>query len=173
VAYHRFYDFTIDGAPSGYFEISDDGAALAMNAVFVYGGKTIENPFGVTYERGPDGLKIIGFRAGTGPYLSPEELALPKDHYPSCAYPLLLGRVKRSWEYVCVSEKDGTPEGRRVLTREGTVIRETLNGSIARQFTMEGDVPVAIHWGGPARSTLKRTRDAAVAGSPMAISVPE
>jgi len=73
----------------------------------------------------------------------------PQDHFPSCAYPLLLPRVQAStYSYIQISEDDGSVIGKIQLRRNLCDIVEYSDDKILRRFTMEGETPIRIDWGG-------------------------
>jgi hypothetical protein len=142
-SYHHHYDFRFGEENAGTFEICDDGGHITMNACFTLDGELLENPFELKY----DGDTLLACKARDEDWV--DLTSLPDNHFPSCAYPLLLPRVQDRLEYQAVSDSDGSIQGLTVLTREGNLITETHDGNFQRSFLMEDDIPIEINWNGP------------------------
>ncbi len=156
----RFYDFRFGEQPAGYFEITDDGDEIRMNAVFAIDGEVCENPFTLRYA----GDRVTAYQIGDGPWQ-----VVPPDRYPTSAYPLLVPRVRERMVHQAIREGDGSDLGETVLVRDGDIVTETRGGQVVRVFRLDAQgAIVAIDWGGGATSTLRADRAAAVAGSPLA-----
>ena len=156
----RFYDFRFDAQPAGYFEISDDGSEIRMNAVFVMEGERCENPFALRYR----GDRVLAYQIGDDAWQE-----VPPDAYPTSAYPLLVPRVRDRLVHRAIREGDGGDLGETLLVRTGDTVTETRAGQVIRVFTLDAQgTIVAIDWGGGATSTLRADRAAAMAGSPVA-----
>lgn len=154
----QYYDFVMEGTNAGHFEISDDGAEIHMNAVFMNGGRRYENAFGLRYA----GKRVLAYRSGADEWSDCS--SLPEDHYPTSAYPILLRHKIKS--YVPIVESSGQLLARTTLKDTGGAVVETRDGAVVRSFAVKDGVVVRINWGGPI-STLKDSLTAALAGSPF------
>ena len=122
-------------------------------------GAVFANVFRLTL----DGDRVLACRHGESPWV--DLRAHPPDHYPGCAYPLLLPKaLTEPFAYVQVSEDDGTVGERAVLRPDGPTIVETVGGKSVRRFELEGAACIRIDWGG-AVSRLRGSREEAAAGS--------
>lgn len=149
----RTYDFCIEGARAGYFEVDEREGELYMNARMIVDGEARENPFWLRHEGGrPTRVKM-----GGSPWRD-----VPDGVYPTCAYPLVLrsGRPR----YRALDEGTGRLEDRD-LRREGGRVVESHQGRILRTFDVEDDQIVAISWGEATTSRLVGSRAEAVRGT--------
>ena len=155
-----FYDFTIDGDNHGYSYLSFDHETLYSFTRFLIEKEEVyTNVFSLKL----DGGRVLACKHEDADWVDLGDQ--PPDHFPACAYPLLLPRVASPpYAYIQVSCDDGSIIGKTLLSREGADIVESRDGKEYRRFTMQGDVPVRIDWGG-AVSHLCANGDEAVAGS--------
>ncbi len=155
-----FYNFTIDGDNRGYSYLRfDDKTLYSFTRFLITEDETYTNVFSLKLEGG----RVLACKHGDGDWVDLGDQ--PPDHYPACAYPLLLPRVTSTpYTYVQLSCDDGSTIGKTLLSREGADIVESRDGKEYRRFTMHGDVPVRIDWRG-AVSHLCANADEAVAGS--------
>ncbi|MBA3685862.1 MAG: hypothetical protein H0W72_11570 [Planctomycetes bacterium] len=157
----RSYDFRFGTENAGYFEISDTGREITMNAVFAMDGQTYENPFAVRH----DGQRVTAYRCGDG-----EWQALPpgSDKYPTSAYPLLVPRVRDRLTYVAINEGSGEEHPDTELVRTGGIVTESRGGKVSRVFHVDAERGIwKIEWGGGAVSELRAGKAEALAGSPI------
>jgi len=159
MTYNRYYDFFMGSEKAGYFEIKDDGNVLTMNAIFKMNGQVHVNPFSVRHV----GNKILAFRAHEGQWNNSESLS--NNQYPSSAWPFLLPQVSNSLSYELINDVDAKVIEMRVLIRQGNIITESADGKTTRTFILDGEIPIEINWGGPAKSHLKQSCEEALAGS--------
>jgi hypothetical protein len=139
------YDFRIGTRTVGAFVIEDDGSEIRQRISFeTDDGGRYENRYGVRY----DGSRVLAYRVGDGDWV--DTSALPVDHYPTAAYPLLIRHDVDA--YVAIDEETGklTP---RTLERDGDRVIEREAETAVRSFQLRDDTIVAIDWGG-ATSTL-------------------
>ncbi|MBX2868662.1 MAG: hypothetical protein KTR18_08305 [Acidiferrobacterales bacterium] len=155
-----FYNFKLDGAQRGYSYLHIDNTSLYSHTEFlVEGGETYSNVFRLRL----DGERILACKHGERDWLDFSNQ--PINHYPGCAYPLLLPKVKsQPYKYTQISEDSGRVLGGYELHPIGQEIVELCDGQVSRRFTMNGNVPIQIDWGG-AISELCETADESVAGS--------
>jgi hypothetical protein len=152
----QYYDFTIDGVPVGYFEVSVTSTQIYMNARFVAGEDCRDNPFWVSIADG----RPVRCKAGETDWR-----VVPEDSYPSSAFPLVVR--KRLTQYRCFDEASGRLKDVQVTYTEDDVVEE-VDGVPRRRFRVQGDDIVWIWWGGTAQSELKPSLREAVAGTPYA-----
>jgi hypothetical protein len=142
------YDFRIGSRLAGSFVAEDDGAELRQWIAFDAGDATrYENRYAIRYR----GRRVLAYRVGDGDWVDCS--AMPEDHFPTAAYPLLIRHgIDR---YVAIDEETGqtTP---RTLRRTGDRVIERQTGRVVRTFELRDDVIAGIDWGG-ATSTLIRT----------------
>jgi hypothetical protein len=94
---------------------------------------------------------VLG-RAGEGDWVDCS--ALPDDHYPTAAYPLLVRERVR--EYAAIDEETGAVR-RRTLEHADDRVVERQGDEIVRIFHLDEGRIVTIDWGG-ATSTLREER---------------
>lgn len=160
-SYHYYYDFRIGNTNAGMFEIAMDRTLIFQRAAFEIDGKREESIFSIMHT---DGV-VTAVKCRDNDWLAVEHGA--ELRYPTAAFPLLLPKVRDEYEYQAFNECSGEELGVITLKRNGAEIVEIHNQHIQRRFTMDGDIPGAIDWGG-AISHLKPSRAAALAGSPLA-----
>ena len=106
-----FYDFRIHGENCGYSYLLLERNRLFSHTRFrLDDGTVFSNVFRLTL----DGDRVLACRHGERPWV--DLRAHAPDHYPGCAYPLLLLKARTGpFAYVQVSEDDGTgrPQARR------------------------------------------------------------
>ncbi len=157
----RHYDFRFGEQKAGYFTVSDDGQELTMNATFVMGGETYENPFAVRHAGG----RVTAYRCGDGPWT---ELPPGSDRYPTSAYPLLVPLVEDRRSYIAINEGSGEEMPGTELVRDGGIVTESRGGKTVRVFHLDAARGIwKIEWGGGAVSELRASKAEAVAGSPL------
>jgi hypothetical protein len=161
-----FYDFTLNDQNRGYSYLRFDEKHLySFTRFLVEDDEIYTNIFSLRL----DGERVLACRHGDAEWADLN--GQPDDHYPTCAYPLLLSRVTSTgYTYVQVSCDDGEVIGEALLSRAGDDIVETVDGKVHRRFTMRDGVPIRIDWGG-AVSHLCATADEAAAGSGLEVSV--
>jgi hypothetical protein len=148
-----YYDFTLQGDPAGFFEVSQSEQEIYMNARFVVDGRLQENPFWVTLEDG----RPVRCRTGDQPWRE-----VPDGTYPASAYPLVL--EQRLPGYHSLDEAGGGVQ-QVELQYDGDVVTELVDGTVRRQFRLQNGAVVWISWGGGAESRLKSSYAEAVAGT--------
>ena len=159
--YHRFYDFSIDDEPVGFFEIETTPDRITQRAKFAIDDAVSTNVYALQIAD----EAVTAFRTG-------EEVEwramddYPEDAYPLSAFPLLLSRVADEYRYRPIDEGTGEVGAERVLRRTGDVVAEMSEEVTHRSFTMDGSIPVAIDWGG-AISRLRSGRDEVLAEVPV------
>jgi hypothetical protein len=143
------YDFRQGSRRVGSFVIEDDGAELHQWVTFeTDDGERYENRYAVRY----DGSRVLAYRVGDGEWIDCS--ALPVDHYPTAAYPLLIRHDVTA--YVAIDEETGkaTP---RTLVRSGDHVVERQAGTAVRTFELREGTIVRIDWGGATSSLVKTT----------------
>ncbi len=155
-----FYDFTLDGANRGYSYLLLDASALRSVTRFrLEDDAVFTNVFELKLGDG----EVLACRHGANEWV--DLSTCPVDHFPGCAYPLLLPRaLSKPYTYVQISDDDGSVIGPTHLQCEGWDIVESREGITRRRFTMDGETPTRIDWGG-AISNLHDSPDACVRGS--------
>lgn len=155
-----FYDFRIHGENRGYSYLLLGGELLfSLTRFRLDDGTVFTNVFRLALDRD----RVLACCHGERPWV--DLSAHPPDHYPGCAYPLLLPKaLAEPFAYVQVSEDDGTVGERAMLEADGPVIVETVGGKDVRRFELAGAACVRIDWGG-AISTLRGSGEEAAAGS--------
>jgi hypothetical protein len=155
-----FYNFTLDGDNRGYSYLRFDHKTLySLTRFLIEKDETYTNVFSLRLDSG----RVLACKHEDADWVDLREQ--PPDHYPACAYPLLLPRVtSTSTTYIQISCDDGSVIGETLLSWEGEEIVESRDGKEYRRFTMREGVPVTIDWGG-AVSHLCADADEAVAGS--------
>ena len=148
-----FYDFRIHGENRGYSYLRLEPERLySLTRFRLDDGAVFTNVFRLTLK----GDRVLACRHGESPWV--DLRTHPPDHYPGCAYPLLLSKARTEpFAYVQVSEDDGTVAERPVLETVGPAIVETVRGQVVRRFELCGSACVRINWGG-AISTLRDRR---------------
>ena len=160
--YKLYYDFSIGEQNAGYYTINSRPGVITMLAKFMLDGEIYENFFELKH----DGDRVTAYRSGEGGWQSMEEFG--EDHYPTSAYPLLLGKVKDRYVYQSIDEGSGEVQGETVLVRSGKRIIEKRRHITRRVFWMDGNIPIKIDWGGPV-SMLQETPERARMGSPFEV----
>ena len=161
-----FYDFQFDNENRGYSYLSIDAIKLYSFTRFVLDSNKV---FTNTFMLKLNDNEILACKHGDLDWVYLNEK--PPHHFPGCAYPLLLPRAEiKPYTYVQISEDDGSVIGKTQLRRELNDIIESQNGAICRKFTMEGEIPVRIDWGG-AVSHLCSTSDESVRDSGLSFAV--
>ncbi|MEM7798218.1 MAG: hypothetical protein AAF633_03430 [Chloroflexota bacterium] len=155
-----FYNFTLNSKNCGYSYLQFDQTSLLSNTRFLKeDGEIYANTFLLKL----DGQRVLACKHGSNPWISMSNY--PPNHFPSCAYPLLLPRVSSNpYSYVQLSEDDGSVISETILLMTGDDIVESQNGIETRRFTMRDKVPIKIDWGS-AISYLCETADEAIADS--------
>ena len=155
-----FYNFKVNEENQGYSYLRLDHTSLFSLTRFRIGeDETYSNVFSLKLS----GEKVLACKHGDADWV--DFSRLPPNHYPGCAYPLLLSKVTSDpYTYIQVSEDDGSILGETVFSREGRDIVESQKGTETRRFTMRNGVPIKIDWGG-AISILCETADEAIEGS--------
>jgi hypothetical protein len=149
----QYYDFTIDGARVGYFEIEEGPGELYMNARMRLADGVHENPFWLRHVGGrPMHVKARGS----------EWRDVPAGTFPTCAYPLVLRAGLRS--YRAFVETTGALEDRVLRSEDGREV-EYAGDVAVRSFVVHGDEIVYIGWGGTSESRLVGSRAEAVKGT--------
>jgi hypothetical protein len=142
------YDFRIGSRLAGSFVAEDDGAELRQSVAFdTDDGERYENRYAVRYH----GRRVLAYRVGDGEWVDCS--AMPEDHYPTAAYPLLIRHGLD--RYIAIDEETGQASPRE-LRRAGARVIERQAGAVVRTFELRDDVIVSIDWGG-ATSTLIRS----------------
>jgi len=140
----HYYNFTQEGRNRGYSYLF-----LSESKLYSYTRFRLSNAalFTNVFELKLSQHKILACKHGNTSWIDLSHL--PHTHYPSCAYPLYLPQVMNTvYKYIQVSEDDGSIVGHTVLVPEGNDITESQGGQMKRRFTMDGDTPIAINWGG-------------------------
>ena len=155
-----FYDFRIHKENRGYsYLLLERDRLFSLTRFRLDDGSVFANVFRLTL----DGDRVLACRHGDSPWV--DLRGYPPDHYPGCAYPLLLPKaIAGPFAYVQVSEDDGTVGERAVLRPDGSVIVETIGDNVVRRFELDGVACIRIDWGG-ASSTLRGSGKEAAAGS--------
>jgi hypothetical protein len=148
-----YYDFTVDGARVGYFEVEERPGELYLNARLSLGGVPHENPFWLRHARGiPTQVKVrdSGWRD------------VPVGTFPTSAYPLVIrsGLAR----YRAFVEGTGAIEEREMRSEAG-LIKEHVGETVVRSFGLDGSRITYVCWGGTAESRLVGSRAEAVAGT--------
>ncbi|MEM7362832.1 MAG: hypothetical protein AAF525_02305 [Pseudomonadota bacterium] len=159
-----FYSFEAGGEHIGvsYLRITSR-RLLSVTRFLESEGSIYTNRFDLELDDG----RVRAIQQGDGPWTN--LMDLPDDHYPSSAYPLLLPRVRDTFVYTQVSDSDGSPVAVTRLVKETDDIVEYQNGQVRRRFTMNGDTPTRIDWGG-AYSTLRADAGSAQGDSGITLS---
>ena len=159
--YHRFYDFSIEDEPVGFFEIEASPDRITQRAKFEIDDTVSINEYVLQIAD----EAVTAFRTGA----DDEWRAMddyPEDAHPLSAFPLLLPRASDEYRYRPIDEGTGEVGAERVLQRTGDVVAEVSDGVTHRSFTMDGSIPVAIDWGG-AISRLRSGRTEVLAEVPV------
>lgn len=161
-----FYDFAVDGHNRGFSYLYLDSEKLqSVTRFLLEDGSMFTNVFLLRLKD----KNVLACRHGDFDWVDLSEL--PSGHYPSCAYPLLLSKARsKPFNYVQVSERDGSPISETVLDCHQQVITEYQGGKVCRSFTMDGDIPVSIDWGA-AKSKLHPSAEASTEGSGIIFSI--
>ena len=149
----EYYDFTVDGARAGYFEVEERPGELYMNARLSLGGERQENPFWLRHASGiPAQVKVR----------DSDWRAVPEGTFPTCAYPLVLrsGLTR----YNAFVEGTGAIEEREMRSEAG-LMKEYAGATAVRSFGLDGDRITYVCWGGTAESRLVRSRAEALEGT--------
>ncbi len=154
-----FYNFTINGLNQGYSYLYLDHKKLYSVTRFAFEGSIKTNKFLLKLRD----ECLLACKHGEAKWVDLQQVA--SDHYPDCAYPLLLPKaIRQPYHFTVISADDGSILGESSLVRENDTITETVNERPTRKFTMDGCTPVQIDWGG-AISTLCASAVESVAGS--------
>ena len=155
-----FYNFTLGDENRGYSYLRiDEGHLHSFTRFLLDSGETFTNVFRLRL----DGQRVKACKHGDLDWIDLSES--PEDHYPGSAYPLLLPKAMTGrYAYTQVSDDDGSVICETVLEREGVDIVERQNGIVCRRFTMDGETPIRIDWGG-AVSRLCASAEASIDGS--------
>ena len=157
----RYYTFEIDGKHVGFYEESDVGGELLMNARMEIDGEAYENPFGIRHVDG----RVTTWRVGDSDWRDFNEA---EGVYPGSALPLLAPRALEngSFTYTPFHEGRGEVDQPATLEHRGDgVVVEIIDGEPGRRVVFEGDTIVEYGWGGTARSVLCDSREDAVRGT--------
>jgi hypothetical protein len=139
------YDFRVGSRQAGWFVAEDDGAELRQSVSFeTDDGERYEQRYAVRYH----GNRVLAYRLGDADWV--DCTALPDDHYPTAAYPLVICHGLD--RYVAIDEETGRTS-QRTLDRAGERMIERQGDAVVRTFELRDDVIVGIDWGG-ATSTL-------------------
>ena len=159
--YHRFYDFSIDDEPVGFFEIEATPDRITQRAKFAIDDAVSTNAYVLQIAD----EAVTAFRTGA----DDEWRAMddyPEDAYPLSAFPLLIPDTGKDRRYRPIDEGTGEVGAERVLRRSDDVVAEVSDGATNRSFAMDGSVPIEIDWGG-AISRLRSGRDGMLAEVPV------
>lgn len=139
-----FYNFVLQGKNRGYSYLFLDTTRLYSFTRFrLEDGNTVTNIFKLKLS----GRSILACQHGDLDWV--DFSGHPKNHFPGCAYPLLLPQaLHQPVNYIQVSEDDGSVIGETQLRPEPPDIVESFRGVVQRTFTMAGATPVQINWGG-------------------------
>ncbi len=149
----EYFDFTVDGARVGYFEVEERPGELYMNARMSLGGERQENPFWLRHTSGrPTHVKVR----------DSDWRDVPDGTFPTCAYPLVLGSGLA--RYRAFVESTGEVEERELRPEAGLIV-EYAGATAVRGFGMEGNRITYVRWGGTAESRLVGSRAEAVEGT--------
>lgn len=114
-------------------------------------GDRYEKRYAVRYA----GSRVLTYTAGDADWVDCS--GLPDDHYPTAAYPLLVGEGVR--EYAAIDEETGEVR-RRALEHHDDRVVERQGESLTRIFHLSEGRIVRIDWGG-ATSTLRNEPETA------------
>lgn len=159
--YHRYYDFSIENEPVGFFEIEATVDRIYQRATFVIDDAVSTNEYVLRI----DGGDVTAFRTGEDTGWQ-DMAAYGADAYPLSAYPLLLPTAGEKRRYRPIDEGTGAVEPERVLQWEGDTVVEIGDDEPFRSFTMQDSVPIEIDWGG-AISTLGLGRESVLRDVPV------
>ena len=138
-----FYNFTFNGLNQGYSYLHVDRERLYSVTRFKANDKVVSNVFKL--QLCDDNVVACKHGAANWVELGANNL----DHFPDCAYPLLLPKARsHSYNYQQISAKNGLWIGAAKLTPIKNTILESVNNFSTRRFTMDGNTPVIIDWGG-------------------------
>ncbi len=153
----HYYDFKIQDQACGYSYLLWDQQRLHSFTRFrLPDGQVITNVFRLLLK----GRAVERCRHNDLPWIDLAEL--PADHYPGCAYPLLLDQLSDApFPYVQVSEDDRAVLGVVTLERTGDVVLERSADRELRRFVMRGDTPITIDWGGAVSELCGSGRESA------------
>lgn len=161
-----FYNFYIGGENEGYYYLNQTGESLFSQTKFLLdGGEVFINTFSLKLDQ----VKVTAYKYRDGDWV--DFSVQPANYYPTSAYPLLLTKAKvKPYTYTAIRESDGAILGETTLKANGDDIIEMRDGQINRHFTMKGDLPVTIDWGGPI-SHLCQDAEEAVKGSEIVFDI--
>lgn len=161
-----FYNFMIAGRNRGFSYLNVTDANLLSHTEFEMEPNNIyRNIFHLKLKNG----RVVESKHGEDDWVNLSDQ--PPNHFPGCAYPLLLPRVNdKAFRYTQISEDSGAVIGEFVLSRIDDEIVELNDDKIYRRFRMSNDVPTSIDWGG-AVSHLCGSPKESVAGSPITFSL--
>lgn len=153
----HYYDFKIQDQACGYsYLFWDDQRLHSFTRFRLPDGQVITNVFRLLLKE----EAVERCRHNDLPWV--DLTGLPEDHYPGCAYPLLLDRSSESpFPYVQVSEDDGAVTGNVTLERAGDVVLEKSADRVLRRFFMQGKTPIMIDWGGAVSELCGSGRESA------------
>jgi len=139
-----FYNFTLAGKNRGYSYLSVDTTRLySLTRFLLDNDEVFTNVFTLKLSDG----EVRACKHGDLNWINLN--GQPPHHFPGCAYPLLLPRAMTTpYTYVEISGDNASVIGETQLSRELDDIVESQNGTIRRTFTMDGETPVRIDWGG-------------------------
>jgi hypothetical protein len=157
-----FYDFRINEKNLGFFEIKFEKDQIYQNVKFQDGNDVYENPFYLKLDSG----KLVAFKKAAGDWVLIQRYG--ENHFPSSAYPILLGQIVDRLQYYQINEGNEEVEGITILEKSGSIINEYRQKKLMRSFKMENGLPVEINWG-EAISRIKKTFAEAIEGSPLKV----
>lgn len=138
----KHYDFRLNGAVVGTFELSEKPGWIHQNATFTSDGRQQANTFAVRL----DHTRPIAVRGTDGTWLD-----VDPGVYPSAAWPLVLRRGLR--EYDRLDESTGQVMRCCVKLEDGLHV-EYVDGVPDRKFRIEDGLVTYISWGPAAESYL-------------------
>jgi hypothetical protein len=134
------YDFRVGSRRAGWFVAEDDGAELRQSVSFdTDEGERYEQRYALRYR----GRRVLAYRVGDAEWVDCS--ALPDDHYPTAAYPLVIRHGLH--RYVAIDEETGRTS-ERTLDRSDERVIERQGHEVVRTFELRDDEIVGIDWGG-------------------------
>ncbi len=157
-----FYNFMIAGKNRGFSYLNvTDTTLLSYTEFEIEANNIYRNVFHLKLDMG----RVVASKQGEADWVNLSDQ--PPNHFPGCAYPLLLPRASdKEYRYTQISEVSGAVVGEFVLSRIKDEIVESKDDKVYRRFKMSNDVPTTIDWGG-AVSHLCGSAEQSVAGSPI------
>ena len=138
-----FYNFLANGENQGYSYLYLSRERLFSTTRFKTNNELISNVFSLQLCNNT----VIACKHGDAAWVDLGSKAA--DHFPDCAYPLLLPKARtHPYVYQQISADSGNWFAEATLTPSEDTIIESIRGTTSRRFTMQGDTPVTIDWGG-------------------------